>query len=259
MQVELKNENENEHFNDQLFFEVNKYDIHGTGIDFGETFCRAAINRRNGLEVISLDNAGQKFLPSCVAFDEKIAKCGQIVQNVEGFVGMFSEDALAVIFKCIKQKTEEYKAEKLEEVVISVPYNFNESQRNAVSIAAKIAEWKTVWLLQEPFAAVYGYWYLLPKTQTPGTILVIDFGGGNLNVCILRVTNKEIALLSYQNNNKVGGKMFDEILIEYFENKLKTDFQILIPGNKRFLLKKESQKIKEELSIVEKQWHVYIQ
>lgn len=58
---------------------INDRSISAIGIDFGTTSCRAAVNRTNGLEAIALDNTGQKFLPSYVAFDEKHAKVGNLL------------------------------------------------------------------------------------------------------------------------------------------------------------------------------------
>uniref|UniRef100_A0A914PHE9 Hypoxia up-regulated protein 1 n=1 Tax=Panagrolaimus davidi TaxID=227884 RepID=A0A914PHE9_9BILA len=65
--------------NINLLYEGSEYIIHGTGIDFGTTSCKAAVNRQSGIEVIALDNQGQRSLSSYVSYDEKNPKCGKLV------------------------------------------------------------------------------------------------------------------------------------------------------------------------------------
>uniref|UniRef100_A0A914PM18 Hypoxia up-regulated protein 1 n=1 Tax=Panagrolaimus davidi TaxID=227884 RepID=A0A914PM18_9BILA len=65
--------------NVNLVYEGSEYIIYGTGIDFRTTSCKAAVNRQSGIEVIALDNQGQRSLSSYVSYDEKTPKCGKLV------------------------------------------------------------------------------------------------------------------------------------------------------------------------------------
>uniref|UniRef100_A0A914Q274 Heat shock protein 70 n=1 Tax=Panagrolaimus davidi TaxID=227884 RepID=A0A914Q274_9BILA len=49
------------------------------GIDLGTSRCCAAVNRKNGITTIPLDNTGERLLPSFVSYDEESVKCGKVV------------------------------------------------------------------------------------------------------------------------------------------------------------------------------------
>uniref|UniRef100_A0A914PC99 Heat shock protein 70 n=1 Tax=Panagrolaimus davidi TaxID=227884 RepID=A0A914PC99_9BILA len=49
------------------------------GIDLGTSRCCTAVNRKNGISTVPLDNSGERLLPSYVAYDEERVKCGKLV------------------------------------------------------------------------------------------------------------------------------------------------------------------------------------
>uniref|UniRef100_A0A914PVS4 Uncharacterized protein n=1 Tax=Panagrolaimus davidi TaxID=227884 RepID=A0A914PVS4_9BILA len=53
--------------------------IKAVGFDFGTSKCCVATSKRDGIEVVAVENTGGRIMPSYVAFDEKHTKCGQIV------------------------------------------------------------------------------------------------------------------------------------------------------------------------------------
>uniref|UniRef100_A0AC34FIM0 Heat shock protein 70 n=1 Tax=Panagrolaimus sp. ES5 TaxID=591445 RepID=A0AC34FIM0_9BILA len=55
--------------------------VHAVGIDLGTSRCCAAVNRKNGIVTVQLDNTGERLLPSYVAYDEENVKCGRVVVN----------------------------------------------------------------------------------------------------------------------------------------------------------------------------------
>uniref|UniRef100_A0AC34F9Q0 Uncharacterized protein n=1 Tax=Panagrolaimus sp. ES5 TaxID=591445 RepID=A0AC34F9Q0_9BILA len=58
-----------------------KAQITAVGIDLGTSRCCAAVNRKNGIVTVQLDNTGERLLPSYVAYDEENVKCGRVVVN----------------------------------------------------------------------------------------------------------------------------------------------------------------------------------
>uniref|UniRef100_A0A914R4X1 Hypoxia up-regulated protein 1 n=1 Tax=Panagrolaimus davidi TaxID=227884 RepID=A0A914R4X1_9BILA len=269
--------------------------INAIGISFGAVSCYAAVNRKNGIESIALDNIGQRHLASYVSYDEVNPKCGQIVfdrmrhcanssvYDLKHFVGKdydrlkinktwtfhvvpleennfhiqfqscgktaskYSEEIVAELFKTIKQKAEENKGRECNAIAITYPYEFNERQIKGIYTAALLGGWKSVHLLPEPFASVFAYSIETPLLSL-STIIVIDVGGGSLKICVLRVVDEEIRILSYSSTVDVSGKVFDEILVKYFEEKLNSVYGIIVNQSKKYKLLSECQRVKENLS-----------
>uniref|UniRef100_A0AC34FJ54 Uncharacterized protein n=1 Tax=Panagrolaimus sp. ES5 TaxID=591445 RepID=A0AC34FJ54_9BILA len=55
--------------------------IKAVGIDLGTTRCCEAVNRTNKIEIVAIENTGDRLMPSYVAYDEENVKCGQVVVN----------------------------------------------------------------------------------------------------------------------------------------------------------------------------------
>uniref|UniRef100_A0A914P2B0 Uncharacterized protein n=1 Tax=Panagrolaimus davidi TaxID=227884 RepID=A0A914P2B0_9BILA len=64
--------------------------IKAVGIDFGTSKCCVATSKRDGIEVVAVENTGGRIMPSYVAFDEKHTKCGQIVVDRLPYKAAFS-------------------------------------------------------------------------------------------------------------------------------------------------------------------------
>uniref|UniRef100_A0AC34FY34 Heat shock protein 70 n=1 Tax=Panagrolaimus sp. ES5 TaxID=591445 RepID=A0AC34FY34_9BILA len=151
----------------------------------------------------------------------------------------------------MKEKTEEFHGEKLSKVVITIPADFNEAQREATFKAALLAGWKEIKLLPEPIAAAFAYFIESPL-PTNSTVLLFDLGGGTLDVCIFKYQNFQIQIICNIGDSKLGGRNYDTVLINYFTEILARRYGISIKTNeKKYNLMIECQEIKETLSILE--------
>uniref|UniRef100_A0A914QQD7 Heat shock protein 70 n=1 Tax=Panagrolaimus davidi TaxID=227884 RepID=A0A914QQD7_9BILA len=256
--------------------------INAIGIDLGTTRCCAAVNRRNGIGTVALDNQGERLLPSYVAYDEKNVKFGRIVidrlrdhskasvfdskryigkkfrdinidnncilklvstgnmpknnntnyykmkyneiyfeiESYSGKVLKRPEEVSADLLKRIKERAEEFQGTNLNEVVITVPAAFTEAQNEATYVAAKLAGWDLIRFLPEPVAAAFGY-FIDRSIPNNSTVLLFDLGGGTLDVCIFKIQNNELVIISRSGDPNLGGRDFDNILIKYFRDKMK--------------------------------------
>ena len=102
-------------------------------------------------------------------------------------------------------------------VVVSVPAKFSESQRNATQKAAELAGLEVLRIIQEPTAAAMAYG--LHKLSDPSMVLVVDLGGGTLDVSLLRVDGGMFMTLSTAGNNRLGGQDFNERLLAHVQRK----------------------------------------
>lgn len=100
--------------------------------------------------------------------------------------------------------------------IITVPASFNTDQRSDTLRAAKLAGFDIVRLLDEPTAAFYYFFEQNResfRSAAAQTVLVFDFGGGTLDVSIIRVRSAEGALqvdaIGRSRYNNLGGDDVD--------------------------------------------------
>src|SRR5262249_31021779 len=100
--------------------------------------------------------------------------------------------------------------------LITVPASFNTDQRNDTLQAAELAGFKNVHLLDEPTAAFYFYFDQMRDddwTKTPRSVLVFDFGGGTLDVSIIKVEARKCIMhidpIGRSRYNNLGGDDID--------------------------------------------------
>jgi molecular chaperone DnaK len=107
--------------------------------------------------------------------------------------------------------------------IVTVPASFNTDQRNDTLRAADLAGFEEVHLLDEPTAAFY---YFFDQNRqhfvesAKQTVLVFDFGGGTLDVSIIRVTTSGAELcidpIGRSRYNNLGGDDIDVELASFF-------------------------------------------
>ena len=125
------------------------------------------------------------------------------------------EELSAFVLRQIKQDAEEFLQEPVEEAVISVPAYFNDNQRCATKLAAQLAGLKVSRLINEPSAAaVYYRWS--DSAAEDGKLMIVDFGGGTLDVSIVDCFDNIIEILCIAGDNHLGGDDIDAAITKYF-------------------------------------------
>jgi len=210
------------------------------GIDLGTSNSAAAVLRGGrpviipSAEGISL---GGKAFPSFVA----VASDGQIivgeparrqrVVNPEGTTSGFKrlmgqrekvrlgskeftpEELSALLLQKIKRDAEAFLGEPVEKAVVTVPAYFNDNQRSATKDACRIAGLEAARLVNEPTAASLAYG--LDRLGQDLRIVVIDFGGGTLDVTIMEFGKGVFEVKATSGNTQLGGTDMDRILVEH--------------------------------------------
>jgi molecular chaperone DnaK len=227
------------------------------GIDLGTT--NSAICRmESGSPVIKKTEFQSDTMESCVLFSNK-----KVIQVGAKAINIYKKEALKSIGKTkddsnsfIEFKrtmgtdkkfhssnmdkeftSEELSAEVLKKLksfitddnfssaVVTVPAKFNTSQIDATQVAAELAGFNHVELLQEPIAASMAYG--LNPEKLDGNWLVFDFGGGTFDVALINVEDGIMKVTDSEGDNYLGGKdldyaIVDNILMPY----LKKEYQI---------------------------------
>lgn len=125
------------------------------------------------------------------------------------------EELSAFVLRQIKQDAEKFLQEPVEEAVISVPAYFNDNQRCATKLAAQLAGLKVSRLINEPSAAAVYYRWNNPRAED-GKLMIVDFGGGTLDVSIVECFDNIIEILCIAGDNHLGGDDIDAAIAKYF-------------------------------------------
>ena len=112
-------------------------------------------------------------------------------------------------------------------IVVSVPSDLNQMERNAVIEAGKEGGAREVFLIKDPFSAALGSAHAIEK---PEGILVLDIGAGVTEISLLSMGG-----IVMSHSLRIAGNDIDEAIVEYFKNTKR----ILISLQDAELLKKE--------------------
>ncbi|KAL7849149.1 hypothetical protein SRHO_G00207720 [Serrasalmus rhombeus] len=112
----------------------------------------------------------------------------------------------------LKKMAEQHLGVPIEKAVISVPAEFDEMQRNYTIRAANLAGLDILRVINEPTAAAMAYG--LHKVDV-FNVLVVDLGGGTLDVSLLNKQGGMFLTRAMAGNNKLGGQDFSQRLFQY--------------------------------------------
>ena len=222
------------------------------GIDLGTTTSEIAFMENDQPKIIT-DCFGNRIVPSVVgkkedgtvvvgqvAYNQLISSPDRTMAEVKRLMGsdtMISLDdekylpheLSSLILKELKKYAEDYLGEEVVEAVITVPANFNNSQRKVTKMAGEMAGLKVERIINEPTAAAMAYG--LNNYDKEENILVYDLGGGTFDVSILEMFEGILDVKSSRGNDRLGGKDFDSRIEKYIEKEFeKTYNQNLYKG-----------------------------
>ena len=200
------------------------------GIDFGTSNSVMAYFHYGQAEVIPSQD-GQKWTPSVVTmrrdgslafgqeakenFDEQrsIRSIKRILGTPERvpLVGqnLRTEQIAVMLFSLLKRDAEKVLNEPFSKAVVTIPANSKGLARHATKLCAGAAGLQVLTLINEPTAAAICYGLNAEQDQT---VLVYDFGGGTLDVTILRIHHGVFEEISSKGISKLGGDDLDELL-----------------------------------------------
>ncbi|HEY7327311.1 MAG TPA: Hsp70 family protein [Gemmataceae bacterium] len=234
------------------------------GIDFG-TSNSVVANFHYGQAEVVPNHEGQKWTPSIVTlrrdgtlalgqeakenFDEQrsIRSIKRILGTPERvpLIGqnLRTEQIAVMLFSLLKKDAEQTLSENFTKAVVTIPANSKGLARHATKLCAGAAGLQVLTLINEPTAAAICYGL---NAQDDQTVLVYDFGGGTLDVTVLKIHHGIFEEVSSKGIGKLGGDDIDalaaKVLADRFQEK--TGFDILnSPYKQRFMLAVEQAKI----------------
>ncbi len=244
------------------------------GIDLGTTYSAIAyVDEMTGQPVVIKNKYGEKITPSVLYFEEN----GNVIHGQEAkeyyedgdpdaeayfkyrmgnenFIvehhgnNYDAEDLSAVFLKKLVSEAEQITGEKIDEAVITVPAYFEHPRRQATINAGKKAGLHVLSVINEPTAAVFAYG--LYEKESDQTIMIYDLGGGTFDVTIAKVTKKDIKVLGSDGDHELGGRDWDDAIIDYLADSFYDEFDISLDDDLDFnnTLRVLAEKTKKALS-----------
>ncbi|XP_076832337.1 heat shock 70 kDa protein 13 [Brachyhypopomus gauderio] len=122
------------------------------------------------------------------------------------------------LLRKMRKMAERHVGLPVEKAVISVPAEFDELQRNCTIRAAKLAGLDILRVINEPTAAAMAYG--LHKVDV-FNVLVVDLGGGTLDVSLLNKQGGMFLTRAMAGNNKLGGQDFSQRLFQHVSERVR--------------------------------------
>ena len=204
------------------------------GIDLGTTNSLVSV-WRDDKSIIIPNALGELLTPSVVSVDDngmvmvgRAAK-DRLVTHPEQTAAQFkrlmgtsekatlgkrqfsAEELSALVLKQLKADAEVYLGESVDEAIISVPAYFNNHQRTATLNAARLAGLKVERLINEPTAAALAYG--IQENEEECRFIVIDLGGGTLDVSILEKFEDLLEVHATSGDSFLGGEDFTAAML----------------------------------------------
>jgi molecular chaperone DnaK len=234
------------------------------GIDFG-TSNSVVADFQFGKPVVLPNHEGQSATPSVVtlrrdgslAFGQEAKEnfdANRSIRSIKRVLGSGQRVAVAgqelrpeqvavMLFSLLKRDAETVLRQPIQKAVVTIPANSKGLARHATKLCAGAAGLQVLTLINEPTAAAICYGL---DSHAEQTVLVYDFGGGTLDVTILRVHHGVFEEIGSKGIGKLGGDDLDEALAAYLADRFqqKTGYDVLgSPYRTPFLMAVERAKI----------------
>lgn len=210
---------------------------YAVGIDLGTTHSAIAVVNKHGVPEVLPNAEGDRITPSAILFDDDdiiignyakqaaVAFPEQVVEFAKRHMGESDwsfdyrgqeytpERLSSLILAKLKHDAELRLGHPVQQAVITVPAYFGHRERQATIKAGEMAGLEVLRLINEPTAAATAYG--LNNIGKDMRCLVFDLGGGTFDVTIIDLEGTDINVLATSGDNHLGGKDWDDCLIEY--------------------------------------------
>ncbi|NXK16591.1 HS74L protein, partial [Arenaria interpres] len=164
------------------------------------------------------------------------------------------EQITGMLLAKLKETSENALKKPVADCVISVPSFFTDAERRSVMAAAQIAGLNCLKLMNETTAVALAYGIYkqdLPALEEkPRNVVFVDMGHSAYQVSICAFNKGKLKVLATTFDPFIGGRNFDEALVDYFSEEFKTKYKLNVKENPRALLRlyQECEKLKKLMS-----------
>ncbi|KAM6384980.1 heat shock 70 kDa protein 14 isoform 1-T1 [Alca torda] len=165
-----------------------------------------------------------------------IEKNGKLQYEIENKL-INPEDVAKLIFSKMKETAQSALGSDVNDVVITVPFDFGENQKNALGEAAAAAGFNVMRLIHEPSAALLAYGIGQDSPTGKSNVLVYKLGGTSLSITIIEVNSGIYRVLATNTDDSIGGVCFTEALAQHLASEFQRSCKHDIRGNPRAMMK----------------------
>ena len=164
------------------------------------------------------------------------------------------EQIMAMFLTKLKTIAEMNLNTKVVDCVISVPCYMTDTERRALLDSAQIAGLNCLKLMNETSAVAltYGLYHSnLPEVnEKPHRVVFVDMGYTHLQASLVEFHKGKLKMVATTFDNNLGGRDFDRVLMDYFQNDFKQRYKIDAYSNirARLRLRAECEKLKKLMS-----------
>ena len=242
------------------------------GIDLGTTYSVVAYINEHGKAQVIPNEQGLLVTPSVIYFGGSTPVVGDEAKEHqeagEADVASFFKrnmddpyfllsfhgrdytaiDLSALVLAYLKKQAENFLGGEVTDAVITVPAYFTHNQRTATIDAGRKAGLNVLKIISEPTSAALAYGLRPNASEEKQVFLVYDLGGGTFDISLVSVTSTELIVLATDGDHHLGGKDWDDRLLEYLGTQFERDFNAELFGDDINALRVQSEKLKRSLS-----------
>ncbi|KAF3701218.1 Heat shock 70 kDa protein 4L Heat shock 70-related protein APG-1 Osmotic stress protein 94 [Channa argus] len=164
------------------------------------------------------------------------------------------EQITGMLLTKLKETSEGALKKPVVDCVISVPSFFTDAQRRSVLDATQIAGLNCLRLINDTTAVALAYGIYKQDLPTPEerarNVVFVDMGHSSFQVSITAFHKGKLKVLATAFDPYLGGRNFDEALVDYFCEEFKGKYKLNVRDNPRALLRlhQECEKLKKLMS-----------
>nr|XP_057933725.1 heat shock 70 kDa protein 14 [Doryrhamphus excisus] len=147
------------------------------------------------------------------------------------------ENVAKLIFHKMKETAQSALGSDVTDAVITVPFEFGNTQKRALREAAEAAGFNVLRLIHEPSAALLAYNIGQDCSAPKSHVLVYKLGGTSLSVTVLQVNGGMFRVLNTHTDHSIGGESFTQALAQHLATEFKRTFKHDVSSNPRAMLK----------------------
>ncbi|WP_242343392.1 molecular chaperone DnaK [Anaeromyxobacter terrae] len=141
------------------------------------------------------------------------------------------EQLSAFLLQKIRRDAEAFLGEKVEQAVVTVPAYFDDNQRAATRDACRIAGLEVRRLVNEPTAAALAYG--LVRLAQELRIVVIDLGGGTLDVTVMEFGKGVFEVKATSGDTQLGGTDMNARIFEHLAERFRQQTGVELRGDRK--------------------------
>uniref|UniRef100_A0A8C5H9J4 Heat shock 70 kDa protein 4-like n=1 Tax=Gouania willdenowi TaxID=441366 RepID=A0A8C5H9J4_GOUWI len=238
------------------------------GFDLGFQSCYVAVARAGGIETVANEYSDRCCMtafsdPYVQSSKSKLVydlapmpsgSTGIKVMYMEEERVFSTEQVTGMLLTKLKETAESALKKPVADCVISVPSYFTDVERRSVIDAAQIAGLNCLRLMNETTAVTLAYGIykqdLPAPEEKPRNVVFVDLGHSGYQVSVCAFNKGKLKILATSFDSDLGGKDFDDILVNYFCEEFLKKYKLDAKSKPRALVRlyQECEKLKKLMS-----------